>query len=98
MCRTQGQDFKLKTNIENTENSSQMNTNVLLDSGVTGSCINQDFVRQHQLTVKRLPIRMSIYNADGMLHEGGAIEGFVMVRMTTGGHAELIELVMWWVW
>src|SRR5215469_6394837 len=91
---TRGRDLKLQISIENINNGSQVQANALVDSGATGSCINQDFVDRHQLPIKELPIRMPVYNADGTLNESGSIKGFVEARMTIGGHSERIELAV----
>ena len=65
-----------------------------LDCRATGSCINKDFVEKHNLLVQKLPIKMPVYNADGTLNTGGAIKGFVNVRLVIGDHAERIELAV----
>lgn len=91
---TKGRDLKLLVNIESIESGKSITANALLDSGATGSCVNQEFVNKHQLTIKKLPIRMPVYNADGTLNENGSIEGFVEARMTLGGHLERIELAV----
>ena len=66
----------------------------LLDSGATGSCINKSFVDKHSLTIKKLPIKIPIYNANGTLNNNGSVEGFTEVRMTIGDHSERIELAI----
>ena len=48
---SKGRDLKLQITIENTESGSQLKANALLDSGATGSCINQEFVKKNHLTV-----------------------------------------------
>ena len=64
----------------------------LIDSGATGSCINQEYMNKHNLPMKELPIKMPVYNSDGTLNKNGAIKGFVEIRMTIGDHSEKIEL------
>jgi hypothetical protein len=91
---TKGKDFKLKATIENIQNSTQFVTEALLDSGATGSCVNRDFVKKHNLHVRKLPIKMPVYNADGTMNADGSIEGFTEVQMIIGDHAERIELAV----
>ena len=91
---SKGRDLKLQITIENTESGSQLRANALLDSGATGSCINREFVKKNHLTVRTLPIKMPVYNADGTLNADGSIEGFTEVRMIVGDHAERIELAV----
>ena len=44
--------------------------------------------------VKKLPIKILIYNADGTLNNNRSVEGFMEVRMTIGDHSERIELAV----
>ena len=91
---TKGRDLKLQVLIEDIGKGTQIISNALLDSGATGSCVNKEFVQKHQLTVRDIPIKMPVYNADGTLNEGGSISGFVEVRMVIGDHAEMINLAV----
>ena len=91
---TKGRDLKILVTIKNINNHNQIETQVLLDSGTTGSCVNKSFVEKHSLMIKKLPIKIPIYNADGTLNNNGSIEGFTEVRMTIGDHAERIELAV----
>ena len=91
---TKGKNLKFAAIIESLETGQQYETNALLDSGATGSCINKKFVKQNNILVQRLPIKMPVYNADGTLNADGSIEGFIKVRMVIGDHAEQIELAV----
>ena len=79
---TKGKDLKILVMIENINNHNQIETLALLDSGATGSCVNKSFVEKHSLMVKKLPIKILIYNANGTLNNNGSVEGFTEVRMT----------------
>ena len=68
--------------------------NALLDSGATGSCINREYAEKNGHYIRKLPLKMPVYNADGTLNADGSIEGFVEVRMTIGDHSEKIELAV----
>jgi Retroviral aspartyl protease len=67
---------------------------VLLDSGCTGSCIDREFVRKNNIQMKKVPLPIPVYNADGSLNEGGLITKFVEVRMVIQDHTERIQLVV----
>ncbi len=91
---TKGQDMKLRVTIESVHTGSEWETSALLDSGATGSCVNKEFVEKNGLLIKELPVKLPVYNADRTLNEGGAIKGFVEVRMKIGDHAKKIELAV----
>ncbi|KAF8825753.1 hypothetical protein HHX47_DHR6000143 [Lentinula edodes] len=91
---TRGRELKLRTTIENINNGVQIEMEALLDSGATGSCVNKNFVEQHQLTVKELPVKMPVYNTNGTLNKNGSIEGYVQVRMVIGDHAEQVDMAV----
>ena len=43
----------------------QISNKALLDSGCTGSCINETFVKKHGLNTIKLPKAIPVFNADG---------------------------------
>ena len=88
---TKGHDLKFSINVENLENSTTVETKVLLDCGTTGSCINWKFVEKHQLPIQKIPIKILVYNADGSLNANGSIEGYCKLRVMIGDHAKRIE-------
>ena len=45
----------------------------LIDSGCTGSCINEDFVRRHGLNTTKLPKSILVFNADGSSNIAGRL-------------------------
>ncbi len=59
-----------------------------------GSCINKEFIEKNGLQIKKLPVKLPVYNADGTLNKGGAIEGFVDFRMKISDHTKRIELAV----
>jgi len=66
----------------------------LLDSGCTGSCIDKEFVKKNDIRTKKVPRPIPVYNADGMLNEGGPITEFVEMRMVIQDHVERIQLAV----
>ena len=91
---TKGKDMKLSVTIENLNTGAQLSGTGLVDSGATGTCINKEYVEKHELETQKLPIPTPVYNADGTLNEGGAIESYVEVRLVIGDHAEKIEMAV----
>ncbi|KAF8830686.1 hypothetical protein HHX47_DHR2000970 [Lentinula edodes] len=90
----QRHELKLRTSIENINNGIHIEMEVLLDSGATGSCINEDFVEQYQLPVKESAVKMPVYNADGTLNKNDSIEVYVQVQMVIDDHAEQIHITV----
>ena len=66
----------------------------LLDSGCTGSCIDKEFVRKHDIQTKKVPRPIPVYNANGTLNKGGPITEFVEMRMVIQDHVERIQLAV----
>jgi RNase H-like domain found in reverse transcriptase/Reverse transcriptase (RNA-dependent DNA polymerase)/Integrase zinc binding domain len=66
----------------------------LLDSGCTGLCIDREFVRKNNIQMKKVPLPIPVYNADGSLNEGGPITEFVEVRMVIQDHTERIHFAV----
>ena len=60
----------------------------LLDSGCTGSCINQAFVDKNDIVVKQFDYPIAVYNTDGMENTNGKIMSYVDLNMTIDGHKE----------
>ena len=66
----------------------------LIDSGCTGSCIDVDLIRQHNIPTKKLKVPLPVYNADGSLNSMGRITDYVDMRMTILDHSERISLAV----
>ena len=80
--------MKLAATIESITTGTQLSASGLVDSGATGMCINKEYVIQHNLETKKLPVSLPVYNANGTLNEGGAISEAVEVRLVIGDHAK----------
>ena len=70
---TTGQTFKVKA---------------LLDSGCTGSCINQAFVDKNGIVVNQFNYPIAVYNTDGTENTNRKITSYVDLDMTINGHKE----------
>ena len=67
----------LSCTLESLSTGVQLSATALIDSGATGSCINQEYVEKHELEKQKLPIPNPVYNADGTLNKEGKIEEFI---------------------
>ena len=72
----------------------QVTVNALLDSGCTGSCIDEDFVRQNDIRTRKTALPIPVYNADGSANANGSITEFVDIAMSIGDHQEQIALAV----
>ena len=63
----------------------------LIDSGCTGSCINEEFVRKHKLNMIKLPKSIPVFNADGSSNVTGRLTHTVQLQMIIRDHKEIME-------
>ena len=75
-----------------TDTHEKFTVKALIDSGCTGSCINEEFVTKHKMNLTALPKPIPVYNADGSLNASGSLTHVVQVKMNMEGHEELIDL------
>jgi len=80
--------------ILSTNDDQTLETDALLDSGSTGSCINKKYVDEHHIPTRKLPRPIPVYNADGTLNRNGAITEVVDLRLTIQDHSEMITLAV----
>ena len=64
----------------------------LIDSGCTGSCINEEFRRKHQISLTPLPKPIPVFNADGSQNIGGKLTHVAQLKVNIGGHEEIMDL------
>ena len=64
----------------------------LIDLGCTGSCINEEFVKKHQINLTPLPKPIPVFNADGSQNIGGKITHLAQLKIDIGGHEEVMDL------
>ena len=63
----------------------------LIDSGCTGSCINKEFMRKHNLNMTKLPKSILVFNADGSSNVAGRLTHTVQLQVVIGDHKEIME-------
>jgi hypothetical protein len=83
-----GNQLDIPLVLQNPRNNQSISTNGLLDSGCTGSCIHEDFIRQHQILTENIPRPIPIYNADGMINTNGSVSQTAKLELTIGDHKE----------
>ncbi len=96
ICYIRGasRDFSVPVTIEPCMGRCTLSTKALIDSGCTGSAINQAYVKEHNLNMKKALIPIPVYNANGTCNQGGDITEFVELSMTIGEHCERIDLAV----
>ena len=66
----------------------------LVDSGCSGSSIDESFVQENKIETYNLPIAIPVYNADGTPNSNGLILKFVTIELVIGEHSERLALVV----
>ena len=66
----------------------------LLDSGCTGSAIDEDFVKEMGWNVMKTTHPVPVYNADGTPNSGGAITEYVELEVKIGDHKERLHFAV----
>lgn len=69
----------------------QIAVNALLDSGCTGSCINETFVKKHSLNMTKLPKAILVFNTDGTENASGKLTHTLQLKVMIGGHKEIMN-------
>lgn len=70
---TRKHQMDLKGSIQRTDTSEQIGAKVLLDSGCTGSCIDEAFIDKHEIETRELPKPIPVYNANGTPNANGMV-------------------------
>ena len=71
-----------------TDDGKVLSTKALIDSGCTGSSIDESFVQQHHIPTHKLPRSIPVYNANGTPNSRGAISNFITIELTIRKHIE----------
>ena len=67
------------------------NSQALLDSGCTRLCINETFVKKHNLNMTKLPKAIPVFNMDGMENASGKLTHTLQLKVVIGGHEEIMN-------
>ncbi|KAL5498599.1 hypothetical protein ACEPAH_1953 [Sanghuangporus vaninii] len=71
-----------------------IDAHALIDSGCTGSCIDEGFVKRYGFPTQRYIRPRPVFNADGTSNENGLIKEYVVIRMFFDKHEEEIRLAV----
>ena len=75
-------------------NGSKLPIVALVDSGCSGSTINETFVKENKLLTHDVPIPIPVYNANGTMNKGGSISKFTMVELVIDDHSERLPIIV----
>src|SRR3954462_6179426 len=84
-------ELKISCQIITTDGRRTFQVQMLLDSGCTGSCIDEGFMKAKGITTNKIPQPIPVYNADGTLNGTGSIKEIVHARIIIKEHVELIS-------
>ena len=84
----------LKGSIQRTDTGEQISIKALLDSGCTGSCIDEVFMDKHGIETRESPKPIPVYNADGTPNANGMVTRMAQLRLTIGSHSELMNFAV----
>ncbi|KAJ3559362.1 hypothetical protein NM688_g396 [Phlebia brevispora] len=85
-------DVPMRISIPETER--QLDVVALLDTGSTGSCISENFVKKHNIDTWKFDQAIGVYNADGSNNAGGPITKYTKLDLIIGDHKERIMLLV----
>ena len=77
--RGRGKQLTLPVTVIRLDNNSQTDTQALVDSGCTGSCINQQFIVNHKIPTKWMPFAIPVYNTNSTLNKNRSIKEFAIL-------------------
>ena len=79
--RTDGRQLDLELTLGTLDDKKNFRVEALLDSGCTGSCINQTFIRENGINTEKLPIPVMVDNVDGTPNSVGTITEVVKLHI-----------------
>jgi gag-polyprotein putative aspartyl protease len=90
----QGQQLNIEMTLGTIDDRRNFPVKALLDSGCTGSCISQRFCEEQGINVRKFPLPIPVYNADGSENAGGAITDFVDLHVKIRDHTERLRFAV----
>ncbi|HEV7738705.1 MAG TPA: retropepsin-like aspartic protease, partial [Chlamydiales bacterium] len=82
--RKKGNQLSINVLVKTKDTGKYVEAKALIDSGCTGSAIDRDFVKKHQINRQRLPHNLKVLNADGTENSAGRITHHVPLMMRIG--------------
>jgi RNase H-like domain found in reverse transcriptase/Reverse transcriptase (RNA-dependent DNA polymerase)/Integrase zinc binding domain/Chromo (CHRromatin Organisation MOdifier) domain len=89
---TRGRKLSLRATVSTLDTLKDFSSELLIDSGCEGSCIDSRFVQEHGLNTTKLPRAIRVFNADGQENLDGPISEMVSLKVTLGNHTERLDL------
>src|SRR6202453_1648220 len=83
-----GNSVLVNIGLKTLDTHNSININSLLDCGASGLFIDKQFVELNDITTRKFPRPIPIYNIDGTLNEGGTIKEAVDLIVSHGNHKE----------
>src|SRR5271154_5103998 len=83
-----GDSVLVNISLKTLDTHNSINIDSLLDCGASGLFIDKQFVELNDITTRKLPRPIPIYNVDGTLNEGGTIKEAVNLIVSHGNHKE----------
>src|ERR1700677_914607 len=83
-----GNSVLVNIGLKTLDTHNSINIDSLLDCGASGLFINKQFVELNDITTRKLPRPIPIYNVDGTLNKGGTIKEAVNLIVSYGNHKE----------
>ena len=87
--RKTDQELNLQIELQDLEKGTTYQTQALLDSGCTGSCISQQFAEEKKLSLHKWEHLISAYNTDGTENNNGKITHYAKMKMIIDRHSEI---------
>ena len=91
---TGGRKLTMRVIVTTLDDNHSHETQALLDSDGTGSCISRSFVETHHINTQKLIRPIPVYNADGTLNRDGAITETIKLRMIVQDHVECMQFAV----
>src|ERR1700677_4801347 len=83
-----GNSVLVNIGLKTLDTHNSINIDSFLDCGASGLFIDKQFVELNDITTRKLPRPIPIYNVDGTLNEGGTIKEAVDLIVSHGNHKE----------
>ena len=89
-----GNQMMIPIHLQTLDGNQNFRIDALLDSGSTGSCLSERFVRENNIPTRKMARPIPTYNADGTLNSGGTVKEFVQMKMVIQDHVEKIDFAV----
>ncbi|EPQ54985.1 hypothetical protein GLOTRDRAFT_10551, partial [Gloeophyllum trabeum ATCC 11539] len=89
-----GMQMDLPLTLTQLETEKRNDVIVLLDTGCTGSCINENTIVKLGLEQHHFENDIPVFNADGTLNAAGNITEYIRVKGQIGNHEEVLNLLI----